>query len=53
MARFRKEYERIKRLDVRGVVKIMDIVHAEDGFALVLENFEGASLESLLEKKKN
>ncbi len=52
MARFRKEYERIKRLDVRGVVKIMDIVHAEDGFALVLENFEGASLESLLEKKE-
>ncbi len=52
IARFRQEYRLIKSLDLEGVVKVKDFLEQKEGFALVLEDFEGHSVKSLLEEKK-
>jgi predicted ATPase/serine phosphatase RsbU (regulator of sigma subunit) len=52
IARFRQEYELIKSLDLEGVVKTFDIISHDEGFALILEDFDGVSIKSLLDKKK-
>lgn len=52
IARFRQEYDLIKGLDLEGVIKTFDIIIHGDGFALILEDFDGVSIKSLLDKKK-
>lgn len=52
IARFRQEYELIKGCDIKGVVKTFDVIDYEKGFAIVLEDFEGVSIKSLLDKKE-
>jgi len=52
IARFRQEYELIKGLDLKGVIKTFDIISYGDGFALILEDFDGVSIKSLLDNKK-
>ena len=52
IARFRQEYELIKSLDLEGVIKTFDIISHDDGFALILEDFDGVSIKSLLDEKK-
>ncbi|HON59488.1 MAG TPA: serine/threonine-protein kinase PknK, partial [Smithella sp.] len=52
IARFRQEYELIQSLDVEGIVKTFDIVGQGDIFALILEDFDGVSVKSLLERKE-
>lgn len=52
IARFRQEYDLIKGIDLEGVIKTFDIVIHDDGFALILEDFDGVSIKSLLEKKE-
>jgi diguanylate cyclase (GGDEF)-like protein len=52
IARFRQEYELIKGLDLDGVIKTFDIISQDDGLALILEDFDGVSIKSLLGNKK-
>jgi PAS domain S-box-containing protein len=52
IARFRQEYELIKSCDVKGVIKTFDIINYDEGFALILEDFDGVSLKSILDNKK-
>ena len=52
IARFRQEYDLIKGLDLEGVIKTFDIIIHGDGFALILEDFDGVSIKSLLDKKE-
>ena len=52
IARFKQEYELIKNLDLEGVIKTFDIIKYDDRFALILEDFNGVSLKSLLDEKK-
>jgi diguanylate cyclase (GGDEF)-like protein len=52
IARFRQEYELIKSLELEDVIKTFDIVSNDDGFALILEDFDGVSIKSLLDNKK-
>jgi Serine/threonine protein kinase len=52
IARFKQEYELIKNVDLEGVVKAYDLVNYKDGFAIVLEDFEGMSLREILRKEK-
>jgi diguanylate cyclase (GGDEF)-like protein len=47
-ARFRQEYERIKGLDIDGVIKVIDIVTDHGAISLVLEDFNGISLSAHL-----
>jgi len=52
IARFKQEYELIKNLDLEGVIKTFDIINYDNRFALILEDFNGVSLKSLLDEKK-
>ncbi len=52
IARFRQEYDLIKDLDLKGVIKTFDIIIHGDGFALILEDFDGVSIKSLLDEKE-
>jgi serine/threonine protein kinase len=46
IARFRQEYNLIKNLNLEGVIKTFDIIRHGDGFALILEDFDGVSIKS-------
>ncbi|MBN1365669.1 MAG: diguanylate cyclase [Syntrophaceae bacterium] len=52
IAQFKQEYELIKSLDMEGVVKTFEIVNYDKRFALVLEDFNGVSIKSLLDKRE-
>ena len=52
IAQFSQEYELIKGLDLKGVIKTFDIISHDNGFALILEDFEGVPIKSLLDEKK-
>ncbi len=52
IARFKNEYEIIKKLDIKGVIKTYDILEYEGKIALVLEDFNGQSLKQILVGKK-
>ncbi len=41
IAQFRQECELIKNLDIKNVIKTIDIINYKGGFALVLEDFQG------------
>jgi len=45
IAQFRQEYELIKNLDIKGVVRTTDMINCKGGFALILEDFEGVPLK--------
>jgi len=53
IAQFRREYELIKHSTARGIVRTMDVIAYEEGFALIEENFDGRSLKDVLAEKKN
>ncbi|MCP4134720.1 MAG: AAA family ATPase [bacterium] len=52
IARFRQEYEIIKKIDIDGAIKTHDILEVDGTIALVLEDFDGVSLKKILEEKK-
>jgi serine/threonine protein kinase len=52
IAQFRQEYEFIKNLDVQGVIKTIDIIHDEGGFALVMEDFAGIPLKDYFDGER-
>jgi len=51
IARFRQEYKRIKNIRADNIVEIIDIVGYKGSFALVLEDFDGVSLKTLITEK--
>ncbi len=44
-ARFKHEYEIIRKVELEGVIKVLDIISTEDQLALVMADFGGVSLE--------
>lgn len=52
IARFKQEYEIIRGLDVEGIVKVLDLVQYDKGFALIEEDINGISLMEFLDHKK-
>jgi PAS domain S-box-containing protein len=53
VARFRQEYERIKKLDLKGVIKTIDVLHYKEGFWLCQEDFVGIPIKNGLDKKES
>ncbi len=47
-ARFRQEYEIIRSIDYDGIIKVFDCLDLEHGIALVLEDFDGITLKSVI-----
>lgn len=52
IARFKHEYNIIRNLEIKGVVKSLDFIEYSDGFALILEDFNGISLTEKLQNKQ-
>ncbi len=52
IARFRQEYELIKKIDCEGVIKIHDFVEYNGAFAIIMEDFDAVSMHSLLKGNK-
>lgn len=52
IARFRQEYELIKNLDVKGILKTFDIIKHENVFAIIEEDTDHLPLKSYLNKKE-
>ncbi|HEY2929336.1 ATP-binding protein [Piscinibacter sp.] len=52
LAHFRQEYELLRTLDVPGIVKPLALVWDQGRSAMVLEDFEGRSLEGMLDTGK-
>ncbi|MDA8137747.1 MAG: diguanylate cyclase [Desulfobacteraceae bacterium] len=48
IARFRHEFELVRKLDLEGVVQLLDLIFQEDRLALVMEDFGGLSLKQYL-----
>ncbi|MFH2059227.1 MAG: AAA family ATPase [Pseudomonadota bacterium] len=51
IARFKYEYAIIKSIDFDGVVKNYDFLEYDEGFALVLEDFNGISLKEAIKNE--
>jgi serine/threonine protein kinase len=52
IARFRQEYNLIKGLELEGVIKTFDIISYDDGFAIILEDFDGVPSKVFWMKKR-
>jgi len=52
LARFQQEYNLIKNLDLDGIIKTYDIVNYQDGYVLILEDFDGISLKRVMDVKR-
>ncbi|MCP4132045.1 MAG: serine/threonine-protein kinase PknK, partial [bacterium] len=51
IARFRQEYERIRKIDSSGVIKTYALLEYDNSIALVLEDFNGISLKRIFKDK--
>ncbi len=47
IARFKREYELIRTIDDEAVIKVFDVVEADGTVGLVLEDFDGVSLDRM------
>jgi serine/threonine protein kinase len=47
-ARFKREYNLVKALDMEGIVKVLDLVPCNSSYAIIQEDFSGISLKALL-----
>ncbi len=52
IARFKQEYNLIRSIDDEGVIKTFDIFSQNGNFAIILEDFGGIPIKSVLEKEK-
>lgn len=52
IAAFKHEYEVIKNLDIPGVIQAHSLEKYNNGFAIVLENFDGTSLYKIIQAEK-
>jgi predicted ATPase/serine phosphatase RsbU (regulator of sigma subunit)/tRNA A-37 threonylcarbamoyl transferase component Bud32 len=51
IARFKQEYELIKSINLVNVIRTHELLEYGDSFALVLEDFSGISIKSMLDQK--
>jgi len=49
---FRKEYEMTRRLAIEGVIRVYGLKKHHNSLAMLLEDFGGASLDLLMQKRK-
>ncbi|EQA43572.1 AAA ATPase domain protein [Leptospira broomii serovar Hurstbridge str. 5399] len=52
MARIRQEYELSKELDIEGIVKPIELRRNGNGYALILTDINGVSLQNIIRKGK-
>lgn len=52
IARFKQEYTLVRKLDVKNIIKIFDLVEDDDKYAIIEEDFGGVSLKETLRKEK-
>ncbi len=51
LAKLHHEYQILKQLDLNGVIRVYDLIKTQNQIILVLEDMEGESLRSFLNKK--
>ena len=51
-ARFKQEYETIRKFKIDGIIKAYEIIQSDDGFSLILEDFDSISLKAFLKKQR-
>ena len=52
IARFRHECDLIRKLDIQGIVKIVDLVEQDNTYAIIEEDFDAVSLKDMIHTKK-
>jgi len=52
IARFKREYSIASEIDSSGIVKPLALIPAQNGYALVLEDFGGESLHGFMERRR-
>lgn len=52
VARFKQEFELIKSINLNGVIKTYDLIENKNSLVLILEDFNGVSIKSLLINNK-
>jgi serine/threonine protein kinase len=52
-ARFKREYLLLQSLNIAGIAKPLAFIDERGGFALVLEDFAGESLEAVLARERH
>ena len=50
IARFNREYDLIRNIDDEAVIKVFEVLESEEKIALVLEDFNGLSLDRVISK---
>ncbi len=53
LVQLRNQYAIAKNLNLSGIIKIYSLLDYRNGFALVMEDFEGITLKQLMESNKN
>ena len=53
IARFKQEYELVRKLDIPDIIKIFDLVKQDDQYAIIEEDFGGISLKNALKENKS
>ena len=51
IARFKQEYNLVKKLDIKNIIKIFDLVEYDDKYAIIEDDFGGISMKELLKTK--
>ncbi|MDD5524455.1 MAG: serine/threonine-protein kinase, partial [Smithella sp.] len=52
IARFKQEYNLVKKLDIQNIIKIFDLVEHDDKYAIIEEDFGGESIKEKLKIEK-
>jgi len=52
IARFKQEYNLVKKLDIQNIIKIFDLVEHDDKYAIIEEDFGGESIKETLKTEK-
>ncbi len=52
IARFKKEYELIKAIQIDGVIKSYGLIEEKDRIAMVLEDFNGISIKEIIKARR-
>ena len=52
IARFKQEYNLVKKLDIQNIIKIFDLVEHDDKYAIIEEDFGGESIKETLKIEK-
>jgi len=52
VARFKQEYNLVRRLDVQNIIKIFDLVEDDNKYAIIEEDFGGMSIKETLKAEK-